>query len=447
MKYMLLMNYYVEGVPPIDEWAPEDVRRHIQFQQDLGAELVASGEFVDGQGLAWPDAAKLVRSDGVSAAGRHRRPVRGVEGVPGRVLDGRRRGRGARDRDRRQGVRRPRARRRPDPAGDAGPRRDGGTRSCRVTRPSRTCCASWRRRSSACSSAGPGTSRTREDALQDALLAATTQWPADGVPDNPRGWLVVVGQHKLVDRYRSEDARRRREELVGTMEAVEQADASQADDSLLLLFGCCHPALSPASAIALTLRSVGGLTTAEIARAFLVPEPTMAQRLSRARRTLRELDGPFRMPSRGRVRRAAPRRPARAVPDVQRGLRQHHGLDRRPRRPGGRGPAPDPDPAREPARRPRGHRSARPDPAHRRPPPRPHRPARRAGLAGRPGPRAVGPRDGRRGRRARRGRARARRGRGVPAAGRDRRGARRGAEHRRDRLAPAARALRRCSSG
>ncbi|GEL99046.1 RNA polymerase sigma24 factor [Cellulomonas terrae] len=136
-----------------------------------------------------------------------------------------------------------------------------------------------------------------QDALQDALLAATTQWPDEGVPDNPRGWLIVVGQHKLVDRYRSEDARRRREELVVTMEAVERADASQTDDSLLLLFGCCHPALSPASAIALTLRSVGGLTTAEIARAFLVPEPTMAQRLSRARRTLRDLDGPFRMPT------------------------------------------------------------------------------------------------------------------------------------------------------
>ncbi|GEK20477.1 RNA polymerase sigma24 factor [Cellulomonas xylanilytica] len=136
-----------------------------------------------------------------------------------------------------------------------------------------------------------------QDALQDALLAAATQWPTDGLPDNPRGWLVVVGQHKLVDRYRSEDARRRREELVGTMEAVGPADTPHADDSLLLLFGCCHPALSPASAIALTLRSVGGLTTAEIARAFLVPEPTMAQRLSRARRTLRDLDGPFRMPS------------------------------------------------------------------------------------------------------------------------------------------------------
>jgi RNA polymerase sigma factor (sigma-70 family) len=136
-----------------------------------------------------------------------------------------------------------------------------------------------------------------EDALQEALLAAATQWPSTGVPDNPRSWLVVVGDHKLVDRYRSEDARRRREELVATMDTG--SDALQADDSLLLLFGCCHPALSPASAIALTLRSVGGLTTAEIARAFVVPEPTMAQRLSRARRTLRELDGPFRMPSPG----------------------------------------------------------------------------------------------------------------------------------------------------
>ncbi|WP_456825194.1 RNA polymerase sigma factor [Cellulomonas sp. P5_E12] len=134
-----------------------------------------------------------------------------------------------------------------------------------------------------------------EDALQEAMLAATTQWPDTGVPDNPHAWLVVVGHHKLVDRYRSEDARRRREELVATMD--QGVSAFQADDSLLLLFGCCHPALSPASAIALTLRSVGGLTTAEIARAFVVPETTMAQRLSRARRTLRELDGPFRMPS------------------------------------------------------------------------------------------------------------------------------------------------------
>jgi predicted RNA polymerase sigma factor len=136
-----------------------------------------------------------------------------------------------------------------------------------------------------------------QDALQEALLAAATQWPARGVPADPHAWLVVVGDHKLVDRYRSEGARRRREELVATMDEVGPGEAVEHDDSLLLLFGCCHPVLRPASAIALTLRSVGGLTTAEIAHAFLVPEPTMAQRLSRARATLRELDGPFRMPS------------------------------------------------------------------------------------------------------------------------------------------------------
>jgi predicted RNA polymerase sigma factor len=134
-----------------------------------------------------------------------------------------------------------------------------------------------------------------QDALQEALLAAATQWPVDGVPAHPHAWLVVVGHRRLVDRWRSEEARRRREELVAVPEAFD--DDPVGDDSLLLLFGCCHPALSPASAIALTLRSVGGLTTAEIARAFLVPEATMAQRLSRARRTLRDLDGPFRMPA------------------------------------------------------------------------------------------------------------------------------------------------------
>ncbi len=134
-----------------------------------------------------------------------------------------------------------------------------------------------------------------QDALQEALLAAATQWPVDGVPDNPHGWLVVVGQRRLVDAWRSQESRRRREALVASPEAV--VDPPDGDDSLLLLFGCCHPALSPASAVALTLRSVGGLSTAEIARAFLVPEATMAQRLSRSRRILRELEEPFLMPS------------------------------------------------------------------------------------------------------------------------------------------------------
>jgi RNA polymerase sigma factor (sigma-70 family) len=123
-----------------------------------------------------------------------------------------------------------------------------------------------------------------EDATQEALLAATVQWPVEGVPDNPRGWLVTVGSRRLLDEVRSEHARRRREEKAPPAEAVEAVDT---DDSLTLLFLCCHPELSVPSQIALTLRAVGGLTTAQIAAAFLVPEATMAQRISRAKQTIR----------------------------------------------------------------------------------------------------------------------------------------------------------------
>jgi RNA polymerase sigma factor (sigma-70 family) len=132
-----------------------------------------------------------------------------------------------------------------------------------------------------------------EDAVQEALLAATVQWPAEGVPDNPRAWLLTVGTRRLADQWRSEHARRRRETTSALLDGLEDAapgpDAEQfaaEDDTLTLLFLCCHPALSPPSQVALTLRAVGGLTTAEIARAFLVPEPTIAQRISRAKRTV-----------------------------------------------------------------------------------------------------------------------------------------------------------------
>ncbi|PJN35399.1 DUF6596 domain-containing protein [Streptomyces sp. JL1001] len=141
-----------------------------------------------------------------------------------------------------------------------------------------------------------------EDSVQEALIAAAEQWPRDGIPDNPRGWLIRVASRRLTDRLRSDEARRRREE---TAAALTPADAFVApppgegpgtsslgrapseDDTLTLLFLCCHPALSPAAQIALTLRAVGGLTTAEIARAHLVPEATMAQRISRAKRAVR----------------------------------------------------------------------------------------------------------------------------------------------------------------
>jgi RNA polymerase sigma factor (sigma-70 family) len=134
-----------------------------------------------------------------------------------------------------------------------------------------------------------------EDAVQEALLAAALRWPADGVPDSPRGWLTQAAMRRLTDQVRSNQARRRREADAAAEPPA--ADVSDRDDTLLLLFMCCHPALTAASAIALTLRAVGGLTTAEIANAFLVPEATMAQRISRAKQRVRASGAPLRMPA------------------------------------------------------------------------------------------------------------------------------------------------------
>ena len=161
-----------------------------------------------------------------------------------------------------------------------------------------------------------------EDAVQEALLAAALQWPRDGVPDNPRGWLIQVAARRMTDHVRSELARRRRETSVMTdpataspaeiapaftetsfrnsgfgEERLEQA--ADGDDTLILLFMCCHPSLTRPSAIALTLRAVGGLTTGEIASAFLVPEATMAQRISRAKQRIKSSSVPFRLPTEG----------------------------------------------------------------------------------------------------------------------------------------------------
>lgn len=143
-----------------------------------------------------------------------------------------------------------------------------------------------------------------EDAVQEALLAAATQWPGAGVPDNPAGWLVHVATRRMQDHVRSELARRRREARVVALTppdehivAAPDGDPGPAhDDTLLLLFMCCHPSLTRPSAIALTLRAVGGLTTAEIANAFFVPESTMAQRISRAKRQIARSGVPFAMP-------------------------------------------------------------------------------------------------------------------------------------------------------
>lgn len=152
-----------------------------------------------------------------------------------------------------------------------------------------------------------------EDAVQEALLAASTQWPRSGLPENPRAWLIQVALRRMTDQVRADSARRERESTLQRQTPPEEqvapgpdAAPSEQDDTLALLFMCCHPVLSAPSAIALTLRAVGGLTTAEIAHAFLVPESTLAQRISRAKEKIRESGEPFQLPSaQERVQRLA----------------------------------------------------------------------------------------------------------------------------------------------
>ena len=143
-----------------------------------------------------------------------------------------------------------------------------------------------------------------EDASQEALLAAALQWPSGGRPENPRGWLITVASRRLMDQVRSEQSRRTREELIAIATPPSEllgppadAEPADSDDSLALLFGCCHPDLSSPSQIALTLRAVGGLSTAQIAAAFGVPEATMAQRISRAKQTISDAGFDFSLPA------------------------------------------------------------------------------------------------------------------------------------------------------
>jgi len=146
-----------------------------------------------------------------------------------------------------------------------------------------------------------------EDAVQEALIAAAAQWPREGLPDNPRAWLTQVASRRMTDQIRSELARRRRETAMAmeagyVLPAVDLTSGSDEDDTLVLIYMCCHQALTTSSAVALTLRAVGGLTTAQIARAFLVPEATMAQRISRAKQTIKESGIRFSMPARDEQR-------------------------------------------------------------------------------------------------------------------------------------------------
>lgn len=137
---------------------------------------------------------------------------------------------------------------------------------------------------------------TCEDAVQEALLAAASQWPAEGLPANPKGWLITVASRRWIELWRNETARRRREENAALLDPAPADGVSGVDDTLTLLLLCCHPVLTPVSQVALTLRAVGGLTTPEIARGLLVPEATVGQRISRAKKQIKASGAEFRMP-------------------------------------------------------------------------------------------------------------------------------------------------------
>ena len=185
----------------------------------------------------------------------------------------------------------------------------------------RTCCASWRRRSSARSYGGTASSTPARTRCRRRSWPRASSGRATVLPDNPRAWLTTVASRRLVDEWRSESSRRRREEDVAALGGARpRSRCPTHDDTLTLLFLCCHPALSAPSQLALTLRAVGGLTTKEIAQAFLVPEATMAQRISRAKQSIRAAGSTFELPAPAGAGRTARDRPAGPLPAVQRGL-------------------------------------------------------------------------------------------------------------------------------
>ena len=264
----------------------------------LSESCTASGELVGGAALADPPNSRTVRvRDGVPAVtdgpfAEAKEQLAGYYVVDCESIE-----RADRDRRARPGV---------AALGDRGAAAHGRGRAGDVTRrraASRTCCASWRRRSSACSSAATGSSTPARTRCRRRCWPPRSSGASEGVPENPRGWLITVASRRLTDQLRSDAARRRREErprrCAGGRAAAPAPDdepPAEEDDTLTLLFLCCHPALSPASQLALTLRAVGGLTTAEIARAFLVPEATMAQRISRAKQRIKAAGARFELP-------------------------------------------------------------------------------------------------------------------------------------------------------
>jgi RNA polymerase sigma factor (sigma-70 family) len=298
-RYLLAVNFDGGVVDtPMEEWKPEEITAHLDHYRALRKELVASGERVGSEVLTGPDLAKIVTADGVSAP---RWALPGVQGVAGRLSDRGRGVRGARDRDRREDLGGAWSGRSPVAAADPGAagygrvtvrrRRDGGVapagrwRALNVPLGVEDLLREVAQQVLGALARRYGDFDAAEDAVQEALITAAAHWAQRGVPAHPRGWLMRTAERRLIDQWRSERSRRERERRAMLQDAATRQVSDQ-DDTLTVVFMCCHPALTPASAIALTLRAVGGLTTAEIANAFLVDEATMAQRISRASRRL-----------------------------------------------------------------------------------------------------------------------------------------------------------------
>ena len=313
-RYLLIVDFQ-PGVAetPMDEWKPQEVEAHLDYYRRLNRELVTNGELVSQEVLTGPDLAKVVTFDGVDQACCVGRTLPGIQGVDCGLPDRRCRVGSPRHRDRRALLRGARAGRQVDRtahpgAPDHGIRsvqrsrnglvpgdRDG--RAARLTESVEDLLRQLAPQVLAVLARRSGDFDAAEDAVQEALIAGADHWQREGIPAEPRGWLVATATRRLIDQRRSDAARARREERAAVVAPIQPADTAAEDDTLTVLFMCCHPALRDESAVALTLRAVGGLTTAEIARAFLVPEATMAQRISRAKRTIKESGVAFRLPA------------------------------------------------------------------------------------------------------------------------------------------------------